>query len=145
MGWISDIFSDDESPEGRAAREDPVGRARQLRRGIGRAAAALEDEHPGLARRADEAADRLVGRLPDDADGELARDAVGRLGRLHFDLLRVDVSGMAPEEVGVVEDVEEVRELADRAPGRSEPEPGSGDGSARGAASGGRAGGTAGS
>lgn len=142
MGWIPEFFSDDTSPDGRATGQDPVGRARQLRRGVGRAAAALEDEHPELARSADEAAERLVGRLPDDADAELARDAVGRLGRLHFDLLRVDVSGMAPEDVGVDEDVVAVRELADRAPGRPEAGPGSGDGSAP---SGGRAGRTPGS
>lgn len=123
MGWISDLFSDDDAPRGRTAPEDPVSRARQLRRGVGRAAAALEDRHPALARSADEAAGVLVGSLPDDVDRELARDAVGRLDRLHFDLLQVDVAGMTPDEAGLEEDVEAVRELADRAPGRSEPLP----------------------
>lgn len=123
MGWISDFFSDDESPEGRDGGADPVARARQLRWGVGRAAAALEDEHPSLARSADEAASDLVGRLPDDVEAELGREAVEVLGRLHFDLLQVDVAGLAPGEAGVEEDVEAARALAERAPGRSEPLP----------------------
>lgn len=128
MGWISDIISGDDSAGTHAGDEDPVERARQLRRGVGRAAAALEARHPELARSADEAADRLVGRLPDDAGDELALDAVERLDRLHFDLLRVDVTGLPPGEAGVEEDVEAVLELADRAPGRPGPNGGSGGG-----------------
>lgn len=123
MAWISDLLSDDASSDSRAARQDSVERVRQLRWGVGRAAAALEDDHPSLARSADEAAGELVGRLPDDAEEELVRDAVGALDRLHFDLLQVDVSGRAPDEVGVEDDVQAVRELAGRAPGRSEPLP----------------------
>ena len=111
MGWLSDIFSGDESPDGRTGREDPLERARQLREGIGRAAAALEETHPQLARSADEAAETLVESLAGDDGGERARDAVGRLDRLHFDLLQVDVAGLDPGEAGVSEDVEAVREL----------------------------------
>lgn len=116
MGWLSDIFSDDPSADGRNGRDDPVERARQLVQGVGRAAAALSDEHPGLASSATEAAERLLERLPPD-DAELARDAAERLERLHFDLLQVDVAGLPPGEAGVEEDVEAVRELAGRVPG----------------------------
>lgn len=112
MGWLSDIISGDESPDGRTGEEDPLARARQLREGVGRAAAALEERHPQLARAADEAAETLVESLAGDEEGGRARDAVGRLDRLHFGLLQVDVAGLDPEEAGVSEDVEAVRELA---------------------------------
>ena len=133
MAWLSDIFSGDDSPEGRAAREDPRERARQLRRGIARAAASLERHERELARAADEAAGELLGRLPDD-DGEMAREAAGRLDRLHFALLQVDVAGASPDQAEAGQALEAVRELGEEAPGGGRSGDGAPDGEARGAA-----------
>lgn len=132
MAWLSDIFSGDDGPEGREAAEDPLERARQLREGVARAAAALEGRHPGLARSADEAAGELLERLPADG-GESGREAVERLDRLHFALLQVDVTGRPPEEADAEEAVRAVRELAGDAPARTGPAGGAPDAGARGA------------
>lgn len=128
MGWLSDIISGDESRQGRAVDEDPLERTRQLREGVRRAAAALEDRHPGLSRSADETAERLLGRLPHGDGEDVARQAAERLGELHFSLLRVGVSGLAPGEVGLEEEIASVRELAERAGGGPDANGGSEDG-----------------
>lgn len=140
MGWLSDLLSDDGSGSAEGGDRDPRVRTAQLRKGVEAAAAALDDRHPGVARDAVEAADRLVERLPGtdpglydrhdpgherpEAEGlegevsggdrarELAGRAVERLDRLHFRLLRISVRGVSPEEAGIEEALEGVREMA---------------------------------
>lgn len=147
MSWLGDLLSGDGgSPDGGERDRDARVRAAQLRKGVESAAAAVEERHPGAARSAVEAADRLVRRVPganpsvydehdrgherpgeeglagDLAGGErareLAREAVERMDRLHFALLRVSVQGDDPGEAGVAEAVEAVERAAEElAPG----------------------------
>lgn len=141
MGWLTELFEDGGSTDEGERRRDPRVRAAQLRKGVASAAAAARQRHPDAARSAVEAADRLVERVPgadpgvydehdrgherpgeaglsaelsgDERARELAREAVERMDRLHFALLRLSVQGAEPEEAGVREAVEAVREAAD--------------------------------
>lgn len=142
MSWLDDLFSGDGGSRGGRERDrDARLRATQLRKGVESAAAAVEDRHPELARSAVEAADRLVERVPgvdpsvydehdrgherpgeeglagdlsgDERARELASAAVDRMDRLHFSLLQVSVQGTDPDEAGVREAVDAVRQAAD--------------------------------
>ncbi len=159
MGWLGDLFSSDGgSPAARKRERDARVRAAQLRKGVESAAAAVEDRHPEIARSAMEAADRLVDRVPgarpgvydehdrgherpgeeglagdlpgDERARELAREAVDRMDRLHFALLRVSVQGDDPGEAGVAGAVEAVREAADELGAAEEEADGAEDGAA---------------
>lgn len=142
MSWLGDLLSGDGgSREDRERDRDARVRAAQLRKGVESAAAAVEDRHPEIARAALEAADRLVGRVPgvdpsvydehdrgherpdeqgltgdlpgDERAREMAGRAVERMDALHFALLQVSVQGLEPEEAGVPEATEAVREAAE--------------------------------
>lgn len=154
MSWLGDLFSGDGGSGGPDERDrDARVRAAQLRKGVESAAAAVEDRHPEAARSAVEAADRLVKRVPGaepsvydehdrgherpgeeglagdlpggDRAREMAREAVDRMDRLHFALLEVSVQGKDPDEAGVGEAVEAVREATEELAGE---EPARGDG-----------------
>ena len=141
MGWLSGLFDGDGDASGGARDRDPRVRAAQLRKGVESAAAAARERHPDAARSAVEAADRLVRSVPgadpavydehdrgherpgdeglsaelpgDERARELAREAVDRMDRLHFALLKLSVQDADAEEAGIREAVEAVREAAD--------------------------------
>lgn len=84
----------------------------QLREGTVGAAAALPEEHADTGREAVEAADRLLAlarRAADEGDPSNLEEALDALERVHFDLLRMEVHGAAPEEAGVAADLERLR------------------------------------
>lgn len=67
--------------------------------------------------------------VPDD----WARDAIERLGRLHFGLLQVELNGEDPDALPLEEDMDALRELAERLPAPGEDSGGgSGDGASGG-------------
>lgn len=112
MSWFSDLASGTGSDDASGASVDPAVRARQLLEGVVSSATAA-DELGGVAARAEEAARRIAESVP-SADGAEQREALERLDRLHFALLRVVVRDEDPDEVGVEAAVEGAEEMAVR-------------------------------
>lgn len=116
MDWLSDLVGGSADTRRDASETDPVERAWQLLEGVASSAGALDDEHGELSRRTEEAARRIAAglRSGDGSSEELAAEALDRLDRLHFALLRVVVQGVTPEEAGAEAAVESAEELAGR-------------------------------